>query len=185
MASLVDSEAQFLETLTTLKASSAVVQGLQRAGLTSYGALAYAHGQPGQPLVDEHVEQWVTQNIVPTPSIADVSMVKRLLFEAQTTVLASLKERVVNQGHDSSATPKKVPPAEREAKMAALRASPSGLLIEGPLEPSHIVLNHCAAMGQANECRYLSPEQCVSRTHEVLHHNSLTKQLDISSSSPL
>ena len=89
----------------------------------------------------------------------------------------------MNQGHDSSVTPKKAPPAERESKMTALRTSLPGLLIEGPLEPGHIVLNHCAAMGHANECRYLSPEQCVSRTHEVLHRKSPTKQLDISASS--
>ena len=111
MASLVDSEAQFLDRLNALKVSTAVIQGLKRAGLTSYGVLAYAHGQPGQPLNDEAVEAWVTQNVLPSPSIADVAMVKRLLFESQTTVLASLKEQVMNQGHDSSVTPKKVPPA--------------------------------------------------------------------------
>ena len=94
MASLVDSEAQFLDRLNALKVSPGVIQGLRRAGLTSHGALAYAHGQPGQPLNDEAVEAWVTQNVLPSPSIADVAMVNRLLFESQTTVLASLKEQV-------------------------------------------------------------------------------------------
>lgn len=182
MASLIDSEAQLTQRLADLHASDNLKRAFQRGGLTSYGVLAYAHGQLGQPLVDDAFDTWLAQ-VVPGASIADTSMAKRLLFEAQTLVLASLKEQITNQHHDPTITPKKVPPAEREAKMQALRQNLNGVLIEGPLEPAHVLLNHCAAMAQANECRYLAPEQCVSRTHEVLHHRSPSKQLDISAAS--
>lgn len=65
--------------------------------------------------------------------------------------------------------------------MHALKLRLRGLLIEGHLEPSHALLDACATMSQLNEIRYLPPEKCTSRTHEVLHCKSPAKQLDISS----
>jgi hypothetical protein len=35
-------------------------------------------------------------------------------------------------------------------------------------------------MMQLNEIKYIPPEKCISRTHEVLNQKSPTKQLDIS-----
>lgn len=64
--------------------------------------------------------------------------------------------------------------------MLAIKNRLRGLLIEGPLEPSHSLLDACATMHQLNELRYIPPEKCTSRTHEVIHHKTPSKQLDIS-----
>lgn len=92
MATLIDSEAQFGQRLTDLNVADELKRALRNAGLTTYGSMAYAHGQPGQPIVDDAFELWVANNIHQQATVADLSAVKRLLFESQTLVLASLKE---------------------------------------------------------------------------------------------
>jgi len=109
-------------------------------------------------------------------SLADIAGAKRLLFESQTLVLASLQDLVSLQDQSSV---KKVPVAERETKMKIIRQKLCGLLIEGPLEPGHSLLDLAANMLQLNEIRYMPPEGCVSRTHEVLNHKTPSKQIDV------
>ena len=180
MASLLDSEAQFIQRTLDLKLSDELKRSLKTANLQTFGTLAYAHGQPGQNIVDSAFETWLTSNILTGASVADIAGAKRLLFESQTMVLAALQDSV--NAPDSSSI-KKVPNAERETKMRSLKNRLNGLLIEGPLEPGHSLLDLAASMYQQNEIRYIPPEKSVSRTHEVLTQKSPSKMLDISSES--
>ena len=180
MASLLDSEAQFVQSTIDLRLSEDLKRSLSRAGLQTFGTFAYAHGQPGQNIADESFETWVTNQLMTGATIADIAGAKRLLFESQTMVLASLQDQV--NAADPS-TIKKVPVAERETKMRAIKNRLTGLLIEGPLGPGHALLDTTASMMQLNEIKYIPPEKCISRTHEVLNQKSATKQLDISAES--
>ena len=180
MASLLDSEAQFIQRTLDLKLSDELKRGLQRAQLQTLGTLAYAHGQPGQNINDETFSAWITTNILANASVADIAGAKRLLFEAQTMMMASLQEQVTVNDQSSV---KKIPVVERETKMKAIKAKLCGLLIEGPLEPAHCLLDLTANMHQINEVRYIAPERCVSRSHEVLTSKTPSKQLDISAES--
>ena len=110
-------------------------------------------------------------------SLADMSCVKRLLFESQTLVLASLKEQVT--GLSSESTVKKLPSAERETRLSVVKKQLTGLLIEGAMEPAHCLLDLCASLHQQNEVKYFPPEKCVSRVHEIMNQKTPTKQLDI------
>ena len=177
MASLLDSEAQFIQRTIDLKLSEELKRSLNRAGLQTFRTFAYAHGQPGQNISDEGFETWVTGQLLTGATLADIAGAKRLLFESQTMVLASLQEQV--NAPDASSI-KKVPVVERETKMKAIKKRLTGLLIEGPLEPGHALLDTTASMMQLNEIKYIPPEKCISRTHEVLNQKSPTKQLDIS-----
>ena len=177
-----DSEAQFLQRTTDLKLSEELKRSLSRAGVQTFGTFAYAHGQPGQNIADDSFETWVTGQLLTGATIADIAGAKRLLFESQTMVLASLQDQV-NATDSSAIKIKKVPVAERETKMRAIKNRLTGLLIEGPLEPGHALLDTTASMMQLNEIKYIPPEKCISRTHEVLNQKSATKQLDISAES--
>ena len=106
MASLLDSEAQFLQRANEFRISEPTVRRLKTSGLTTFGVLAYAHGQPGQQINDEAFETWVGAKIDPNAPMADISSLKRLLFESQTLMLASLKDQISSQ--DSLAV-KRVP----------------------------------------------------------------------------
>ena len=176
MASLLDSEAQFRQRAQECRLSDNALRDLGRLGIMSFGLLAYSFGQPGQNIVDETFNTWVRTDINPAITLADCAALKRLLFESHTLVMASLKEQVV--APDSAAT-KKVPATERDAKMRNVKGLLAGLLIEGPLDPGHSLLDACAQMQYTNEIKYLAPERCVSRMHEVTHQKSPTKQVEI------
>ena len=178
MASLLDSEAQFKQRAKECRLSDAALQDLTRLGLTSFGLLAYSFGQPGQNISDDAFNTWLRQDVNPAITLGDSAALKRLLFESHTLVMASLKEQVI--APDSAAT-KKVPPTERDARMQHVRNNLAGLLIEGPLDPGHSLLDACAQMHVTNEIKYLAPERCVSRMHEVTHQKNPGKQVEIES----
>ena len=178
MASLIDSQAQFTQRCKEIGLSVNIENRLKAAGISSLGVLAYSHGQPGQALNEDSFRAWLRADIDPAIGLADSALVKRLLFEAHTLVLAALKEQVTAP---EAAAAKKVPASEREAKMQNLRGLLTGLNIEGPTEPGHSLLDSCAQMFHLNEIRYLPPEKCVSRLHEVTHAKSPLKQLEIES----
>ena len=176
MASLIASEAQFLQRMKDLRVSDGMQKKIIDAGFSTFGVLAYGHGQPGQSIIDSQFEAWVSNHLDSAASLADISCVKRLLFESQTLVLASLKEQVT--GLSSETSVKKLPSAERET---VVKKQLTGLLIEGALELAHCLLDLCASIHQHNEVRYIPPEKCVSRVHEIMNQKTPTKQLDIAS----
>lgn len=108
--------------------------------------------------------------------LADLSALKRVLFEAHTLVVANLKEQITSL---DAALHKKVPANERDSRMKAVRADLTGLVIEGPSEPAQALLDACAQMAAADEPRYIPPERCVSRVHEVAHYKQPSKQVEL------
>ncbi|CAJ1397362.1 unnamed protein product [Effrenium voratum] len=178
MASLIDSEAHFSKRAGEVRLGDAALRTLRRLGLNSMGSLAYAHGQPGQPLDEASFTNWVQSTVDANVSLGDTSAIKRLLFESQTLVLAALREQVVNP---DSAALKKVPEAERDRRMKHLRDTLIGVLIEGPMEPGHALLDLCAQQRESGQLRYIPPERCISRVHEVTTASNPKKQLEFES----
>ena len=176
MASLIDSTAQFEQRGKDVGLSVAALGRLQRAGIVALGVLAYSHGQPGQAISDDAFSNWVRNNIDNAMSLGDQAMIKRLLFEAHMLVLASLKEQVTTP---DAAAHRKVPPSERESKMSNIKTTLVGLNLEAANEPGHTLLDACAQMFHLNEIRYVPPEKCVSRLHEVTHAKQPSKQIEL------
>lgn len=172
MATLLDSEAQFRQRAQECRLSDAALRDLTRLGITSFGLLAYSFGQPGQNIADDAFSVWVRQEVNQAITLADSAALKRLLFESDTLVMASLKEQVV--APDSAAS-KKVPATERDSKMRNVKANLTGLLIEGPLDPGHSLLDSCAQMQYTNESNFCLQSDVLAgcmRSHIKNHHPS-------------
>ena len=75
-----------------------------------------------------------------------------------------LKEQVTNP---DPVVARKVPQAEREARMVNLRTRLNGILIEGHGEPSHSLLDSACQMYDQNILRYIPLEKCFSRLTEL------------------
>ena len=176
MASLIDSTAQFDQRCSEVGLSRGATDRLHRAGINTLGVLAYSHGQPGQAISDDAFSTWARDSIDNAISLGDLAMIKRLLFESHMLVLASLKEQITTP--DAVAN-RKVPPSERDAKMANIRTTLVGLNLEGANEPGHSLLDMCSQIFHMNELKYIPPEKCVSRLHEVSHAKQPTKQLEL------
>ena len=176
MTSIVDSAAHFRKRALEVGLTAPHVDSLVNSGVASLGAFAYSFGQPGQAINDNEFSDWVRANIDVGANIGCVSSAKRLLFEAQTILLASLKELVTSPDASSS---RKLPVAEREAKMQALKQKLSGVLVSGTMDPGHTLLDSVTQMYEANQLKYVAPEKCVSRTHELTHAKQPTKVVEL------
>jgi len=167
MTSIVDSEAQFELRMGQVKLPQSLQDALKDAGVCTISALAYAHGQPGQPINPDEFQNWVRQ-LDPSATIGGVAALKRLLFESQTQLLAILKEQVMNP--EPSIAPK-VAPAERESRLTNLKNRLVGVLIEGHSEPSHALLDLATQLYDQNVLRFIPLEKCYSRLTELAHNN--------------
>jgi len=64
------------------------------SGVDNLFKLAFAVGQPGQPLVAADVDAFLATALAHAPTIAEGAAVRRLAFEAQTLLIASLRQLV-------------------------------------------------------------------------------------------
>ena len=175
MTTVVDSEAHFAARCVQIGLDDGMLKELQKLKLDTIGKFAYAVGQPGVPLGDSDWTTWVS-NTLPAASIASSACLRRLLFESQTIVLADLKQQVQSPAEASN---RPVPEAERERRMAQLKASIPGVIVEGDSEPSKALLDLCASMVSACELKYVAPCKCTSRLHEVSLSTAPSRLLEL------
>eukprot|EP00973_Karenia_brevis_P068895 9578447-Karenia_brevis.AAC.1 len=76
-------------------------------------------------------------------------------------------------GIEDEARPRKLPPAERNARLDEVKVELSGLKITGVLEPSHALVDKVVAMQEANELRYLAWHELTAREAEVRGQKSV------------
>ncbi len=163
MTSLIDSRAHFESRLKELGLSQALVTNILAHGVETLSQLAFAVGQPGQPLTDASIDQFINAATGRAPAIGEGAILKRAAFEAQTFLIATLRQSVER----TDEAPRKIAFAERSSRMEALRAALTGIEISGEQEPAHCVLDKACNIYESNTLKYLDPASCVSRSHEV------------------
>ena len=88
--SLVDSIAAFTVRCDEIDDSRQMAMLLNRQGINTFSSMAFSIGTPNQPPTDAAFEQFA-QRVFTLPSMGQTGKLRRLLFEAQTFVLAQLK----------------------------------------------------------------------------------------------
>ena len=140
MSSLVDSTAQFETQLQDTGLGLPLVTSLKTHGVRTLAQLAFTVGQPGQPIADAAIEALIQAAAGRAPTLSETSILKRVAFEAQTYLTATLRQ-AVDRTDDA---PRKIPMAERSTRMEALRVNLAGLSITGELEPGTVCWTRCA-----------------------------------------
>ena len=168
MSILVDSQAQFDSRAGEIGVPPVLLTALKNNGLDTMSKMAYWVGQPGSPL-DETILIRELQSIMGArPSLGELASVKRLVFESQAFTLQVLKSAIEAPGSDS-ATPKKIPPAEKEARLASLRAKVTGLLLEGVNEPAIALFEQTMHQYENRAIKHIPPEKAISREFEIMN----------------
>ena len=168
MSSLQDSKAHFLARAAEYQVPEGFVRNLTANGVSTMAQLAFAIGRPGQEISDADFDTFITTVNAGTPlTIGGTASMRRLHFESEIILTASLKASIEQPSTDSS-TPKPTPIAERNARMTQLRNELSGVLIEGVGEPSHSLVDECNHQYETKTLRYIEPARCHSREMEVL-----------------
>ena len=119
MSTLVDSEAHFEGRLRELSLTSAAITAIKNHGVSTLSQLAFAVGQPGQPLVDAVIDGFLQGALGRAPALNEAAAIKRAAFEAQTYLIATLRQNV-ERGDE---TPHKIAFAERASRMEAFAHS--------------------------------------------------------------
>ena len=164
MTSLLDSSAHFEERCAKLGLTPAFVTALAGSHVDNLSKLAFVIGQPGQPIQNQDVTDFLQNALGRAPTLAETTALKRLGFEAHTYLVATLRQQV-DQSDETQ--PRKVAYAERTQRMDRLRQDLRGLDITGELEPSHGLLDKCCAIFDSNNVKWLEPSICISRSMEV------------------
>ncbi len=119
MSSLIDSAAHFEGRLLELGVTAVVVTAIKNHGVTTLSQLAFAVGQPGQPLVDATIDAVMQAALGRVAALNEAAAVQRAAFEAQTYLVATLRQNV-ERGEEA---PHKSACAERSSRMEALRTA--------------------------------------------------------------
>lgn len=164
MANPADSEAHFEARALEYGLPRALLTQLHRNGIRTLASLAFAIFRPGADFVDATFDAWATNvNLGVAPTMGEMSALRRLHFEAEIIVTASLRANV--ESADQTA-PKPIPFAERSARLDQLRRRLGGISIRGQSEPSHALLDECCSQYELRALRYLEPARCTSRENE-------------------
>ena len=160
---LVDSEAAFAQRCKEVDAEGLLGQ-LAAQGLTTFAKLAYACSTPQEKPTSAEFEAFTGRVLGAAPRLGDVSLLKRLMFEAATFVIAQLKQAVQSE---STEAPRRLPAAEKMAREVEQRTRLAGVNIERELVPSHALIDLCHNMVELNSITWISPSKCTSRESEI------------------
>ena len=165
MASLQDSEAHFQQRVKEAGVDDAFVVALANQQVKTLAHLAFAIGRPGQEIQDDAFDTWVQQVAGGPATMGQLASIRRLHFEAEVIITATLKA-AVEQPSDLS-QPKQVPLAERNARMLQVKTRLNGVAIEGANEPAHQLVDECVFQFESRQLRYIEPGKCHSREVEI------------------
>ena len=160
-----DSVANFRRQAALVGLDNKWTDALVNHGVDTLGRLAFAVTSPGVPADDAGVTNLVNAALPAEPvSIADLTTLKRMIFEAQTALIGSIRAQA-----DPAADPlqRKLPPAERALRITNQKARLNGIRLEGSMEVGHTVYDAIAGMAEADSLRYMAPSKAITRMQEI------------------
>ena len=161
MASAPDSQPFFEQHAAKIGMEQALLDKFVAGGIKTVSQAAYAATPPGQVLTDERVTALCNTLGEAAPSLAQLTVVKRLLFESQTMSLAHLKANIEQQPESAV---RKLPGAERMQRLELQAARLAGLESKHDLEPAFCVYD---AITTQVEQGYIHPSKVPTRQQEL------------------
>ena len=161
--SLIDSEAAFQ------KRCDELMDGLHdlfaHLQILTFSSLAFTVGTP-QQAVSEHDMQRFADRVIQGPaSLAEVSVVRRIHFEAQTLVMSDLRKQAV--AGDTSEPSKSLPYVEKRRRLEAQQARITGISHMHEQRASHGLIDLCFHIVESGALLYVAPSKCSSRDSEI------------------
>ena len=163
---LVDSNAAFVVHCNKIDGSGWLRNLMSRQNLRSFSDLGFAIGTPQTPATSVEFEAFCTQiNSGVDVTISEISRVRRLHFEACTMIVAHTKQQVLGDAGTDGV--KKLPQAEKQARLVQQQGRLTGLSITGELQPSHALIDIVASMLENNSVVWVAPSKCSKREAEL------------------
>lgn len=165
---LVDSEAAFEAHCDKIDGSGALKRLFSAKGLKTMSQLAFVCGTPQSPPSETEFATFCTElNNGIALSMSQFAEVRRLHFESSTMVVAHLKTQVSMDGCPDAV--RKLPVAEKQARLIAKQARLRGVKITGELQPSYMLIDLVASMVESKSVIWICPSRCSKQEMEIHH----------------
>ena len=182
MATFMDSAPVFEQRLQACDVPASAIDALQKVGVTTLSKLAFCSSYSPSMPDDKPLMDFFNQTIDPQGqglNAGILSALRRAFFEAHTFMLNDLRSKIDKREDEA---PRKVPQAERNARLEAQRRRLAGIEIAGPLEPSDSLVDLVAQQKEDEILRYVELEVCTCRESEVrTARTSKTNRADLGS----
>ncbi|CAE7311611.1 gpt [Symbiodinium sp. CCMP2592] len=169
MNSTIDSEATFAARATELGMERDLLDLFVKNNVKTMGALAfvspYQIGQADEKPLLEALKALIGRDL----TAKELIPVRRLWFEASTTVMGELKQKVER---NDSAEPVRLAIAERTTRLDEQKKRLVGVCINSESEPSHRLVDVVFQQGADQQLTWLPWEKLTSRAHELTHSRS-------------
>ena len=163
--SLADSEAAFEQHCRRISPAGTLLQLLTAQRISNLSSLAFACGTPQSPPTEEQFKEFATGiNGGTDMTFGELAALRRLHFEASAIVMAELKSRATDT---TGETGRKLPVAEKTARLRDQEARLSGLRIKGELQPSFALVDLVSQMKESNCVSWIPPSRCSKRDAEI------------------
>ena len=165
--SLIDNTASFEKRCSDIDESGALLEGLRNQGVRCFSALAFTIGTPQTAPSDRQYDELAAKISGAGPTLGQVSSLRRLYFESTTLIVASLNEQVKSDSSDSGALIKKLPAAEKQARLEKQKERLSGWKLIGEMAPSHQLLDLVNSIMESGSIIWVAPSRCSKRGDEI------------------
>ena len=163
MAGSIDSTAVFKARALAIGISDAGTDAMILAGFDTMAKWAFASSYLPGAANDAPFIAVLTAFLAGPPSAGQLACYRRLFFEAHTTSVSDMRERITRT-EDSA--PRKLAPPERAARYDAQKARLVGLELDGELEISNSLLDEVMQMLEDDQLQYISLDRCTKRDQE-------------------
>lgn len=163
---LVDSQAAFELHCDRVDPSGWLKRVLETNSLHTFSALGFAAGTPQCPPTSAEFDAFCQNlNGGADMTLSETARIRRLHFEACTMIIAHTKQQVA--GDTGTDGVKKLPVAEKQARLYQQQQRLTGVSITGELQPSYALIDLAASMLENNTIIWIGPSKCSKRETEI------------------
>ena len=161
--SLIHSVAAFKNCCNEICGDLDLREKLRLLNVRTFSDLAFACGTPRTEPSKEEMRQFGERVAGAGVSMGEAAKLRRLHFEASTYVM-QLRSTLSSDGTDGS---RKLPLAEKAARLEEQRKQLSGLEVSDEMIPSHSLIDLVTTMVEANCLQWIAPSKCTKRDQEL------------------
>ena len=163
---LVDSKAAFDVHCDNVDNTGWLKRTMHGNNLQCFSDLGYSISTPQNPPTEQDFVRFCTQlNNGVAMTISETARVRRLHFEASTMIVAHLKQQATTDASTDGA--RKLPAAEKQARLLTQQRRLTGVNITGDLQPSYALIDLVNGMIETNAVIWISPTKCSKRDAEI------------------
>ena len=160
---LVDSQASFEKRCNELQ--DGLYDMLNDSGINTFSALAFAVGTPQAAPPDGDMQRFADRLMGGPASLAELSIVKRIHFEAVTLVMYDLQKHSSSQ--DLTEPGRSLPFVEKQRRLVLQQDRITGISHKHEQQASHALIDACFQIVENGSLVYIAPSKCGSRDHEI------------------